>query len=712
MSSTPREIGTLVAVILKANHLPNKRNIGKQDPYCVVSVNGEKQRTKVIKRGGQHPEWDEELRFKLYEDQPVTANGPDGAPPPLPPKDGKKNIKGGSVMKLSCFADDPREPSLIGQTDVDLTEVLTKGETDEWFTLLNKDKFAGKVYLELTFWSNEAPPEKKVVPMPQNNKEYAGPGSFVASDVASDYRHPSSRVVSTGDVYAHSRRQSDSGQSIRPSNSLAQLDLYRPAYEVPEPHHRSRVASFSTLTNDFAELGVDSHRRRESLPPAQSDMFHTRPPSVSYHRATYPPPHGYELSTSDAASMYQYDRPVTPPGPSSDPSTFVNPAPYTLQAPYRPQYEAGPVYNPPPSRGPRYSSGFMPISNSNSSGFVPIPSHPSDPSGFNPPTPAPPSGYPPYPSQTPVPGYAHPLPPSASADFHPHPASSSGFNPPPPAPSGYPPSHMNPSTSYPSQTPAPGYAASLRPSSSVDFHPQPGFPPSQSHYSQFQSQPPLQQYNPPPQTHPTPPSQPGYALSASPSNQSPAASLSHSNSLSSSTGPGSRPLPPPPQFQAAQGYQSYGLPPGAGQPAHPGSYSPTPPGVSTFQENYQPPPPPRPVSLHEASPQLYPGDPQGNLVPPPPPALSPPQSTSPLRRTSLPPTPNYAPLPVPPPPPPPLEYPPPPPPPLPSHIMPPHAQSYYLGPPPRPPTQIDGGQAQWGPPPVPLQNNYVQHGWS
>lgn len=24
----------------------------------------------------------------------------------------------------------------------------------DWFTLMNKDKFAGKVYLELTFWSN------------------------------------------------------------------------------------------------------------------------------------------------------------------------------------------------------------------------------------------------------------------------------------------------------------------------------------------------------------------------------------------------------------------------------------------------------------------------------------------------------------------------------------------------------------------------------
>lgn len=73
-------------------------------------------------------------------------------------------------MRVACYADDPREPTLIGECDVNLKEVLTKGETDgkyaifchyhilipgtEWFTLTNKDKFSGKVYLEMTFWSN------------------------------------------------------------------------------------------------------------------------------------------------------------------------------------------------------------------------------------------------------------------------------------------------------------------------------------------------------------------------------------------------------------------------------------------------------------------------------------------------------------------------------------------------------------------------------
>jgi hypothetical protein len=115
-------------------NLPNKRNIGKQDPYCLVTLNEEKQRTKADKRGGQHPEWDQELRFTLFEEiedfgRPADGNG---SPPPLPPKHSKgpPSIAGGMFMKIACFADDARDPTLIGDTSVDLTEVLTKGETD------------------------------------------------------------------------------------------------------------------------------------------------------------------------------------------------------------------------------------------------------------------------------------------------------------------------------------------------------------------------------------------------------------------------------------------------------------------------------------------------------------------------------------------------------------------------------------------------------
>jgi hypothetical protein len=113
-------------------NLPNKRNIGKQDPYCLVTLNDERQRTKVDKRGGQHPEWDEELRFTLFEEIEDGFGVPGDEPPPLPPKNAKgpPSIAGGMFMKIACFADDARDPTMIGETSVDLTEALTKGETD------------------------------------------------------------------------------------------------------------------------------------------------------------------------------------------------------------------------------------------------------------------------------------------------------------------------------------------------------------------------------------------------------------------------------------------------------------------------------------------------------------------------------------------------------------------------------------------------------
>lgn len=78
------------------------------------------------------------------------------------------------MMKVACYADDAREPDLIGEGLVDLTEVITKGESDgalnltsklwivtysflEWYTLTYKDRFAGKVYLEMTLYSNVSP---------------------------------------------------------------------------------------------------------------------------------------------------------------------------------------------------------------------------------------------------------------------------------------------------------------------------------------------------------------------------------------------------------------------------------------------------------------------------------------------------------------------------------------------------------------------------
>lgn len=428
MTTTAGDIGTLIVVVLKARNLPNKRQFGKQDPYCVVLLNGETRKTKVIKRGGQHPEWDEEIRFTIYEDSEALRGSNDGTPPPLPPKAGRgpRKIQGGKKMTLACFAAD-KEPELIGETTVDLTEALTKGETDEWFTLLNKDKYSGEVYLELTFWSNEPRPEKKATPKHATvNKQYGGPGVFVPSEGSPG--HFQERSGSFQD-----RRRRDSVPSpLLPSNSSMGLDLYNPDYEHTVRARAPRGASVEQLVNDMGELMVSDSRRRDTFPPMQSG-FSARSASTSGHSvasSTSSQVFPVSESKAPAASTSSYvHRAITPVG--HRPHRYSLSSSQTHDIPqYQPAYEHTPTsskssYHPPTRHGPRYSmpvasSGFIPVSSTFDSTLHTthaLTSYGSEPSGL-----APLSanatltlpGYVPHPPHTPAPtGY--PAPPASPA---------------------------------------------------------------------------------------------------------------------------------------------------------------------------------------------------------------------------------------------------------------------------------------------------------
>lgn len=51
------EIGTLVAVVDRAKNLPNRKTMGKQDPYCAMRLGKEAKKTETDRRGGQTPRW-------------------------------------------------------------------------------------------------------------------------------------------------------------------------------------------------------------------------------------------------------------------------------------------------------------------------------------------------------------------------------------------------------------------------------------------------------------------------------------------------------------------------------------------------------------------------------------------------------------------------------------------------------------------------------
>ncbi|KAH7925481.1 hypothetical protein BV22DRAFT_995360, partial [Leucogyrophana mollusca] len=134
--SKDKELGTLVVVVLKARHL-HQPSFYKQDPYAQVAFNGLTKRSKVDPKGGQHPVWDDELRFPVLVDP------------------SEKN----RTIEVSCWKEEPRgEDKLLGQGKVDISETLKTGEFDDWVQLETSGGARGEVYLEMTFYAAAPPP--------------------------------------------------------------------------------------------------------------------------------------------------------------------------------------------------------------------------------------------------------------------------------------------------------------------------------------------------------------------------------------------------------------------------------------------------------------------------------------------------------------------------------------------------------------------------
>ncbi|TGZ78342.1 hypothetical protein EX30DRAFT_366010 [Ascodesmis nigricans] len=150
-------IGTLICVLDRAKNLPNKKKIGKQDPYAVARLAKVAKRTDTDIRGGQVPKWDKELRFPV-------RDSPDY-----------------KTLKISVFNDD-KKVDLIGEVSIRLDKILVKGggTDDGWRVLKCKEKYSGDILVELTFYDlrpkDEPVKEKKAPPPPPPKvKEETGP---------------------------------------------------------------------------------------------------------------------------------------------------------------------------------------------------------------------------------------------------------------------------------------------------------------------------------------------------------------------------------------------------------------------------------------------------------------------------------------------------------------------------------------------------------
>ncbi|CDW98795.1 hypothetical protein [Sporisorium scitamineum] len=315
-SAEPVHKGTLVCVVLKARNLPNKKSIGKQDPYTVLSMGQEQQKTKPDKRGGQHPTWDEQLHFEIYEDMEdaltsASTNGSgSGSKGTSVSSAAAAKAKGGKkVLKVACYADDSKEPEFIGEGIVDLTDTLKTGEFDEWVTIKAKDRYAGEVYLELTFYSSAAPPKKRrpsTQPKMSGTDTYGGAGSFQRID---DARDAASSGSGSGAPPKPAKGKADHPPipaSMRPGGTSASSDLHdRMSSSVSSSNLASslhRPPSATPYSQTMHDLGSTTPRPSSSLANLDAYTPAYAPASISRSTSPVPPSSVYHSAAPTHAS--------------------------------------------------------------------------------------------------------------------------------------------------------------------------------------------------------------------------------------------------------------------------------------------------------------------------------------------------------------------------------------------------------------------------
>ncbi|KAJ8102262.1 hypothetical protein POJ06DRAFT_249221 [Lipomyces tetrasporus] len=260
---TPHEIGTLIAVLIKAKNLPNRRRLGKQDPYCTLRIGQNAQSTKIDKRGGQRPMWNHELRFPVLESD--------------------------EHMKLTILDDNDSRPELIGDSIIDLKSILqsaAKGISDKWHEIHYRQKYAGEVYIEMTFYPNKEhaknmlakyhkqekqlssppapPPHPKRRPLP------ASPGVVNSPPLSSPHSSPKSVASSPPplDYNAAHRRHSSSQQS----------NLHGPSPLSPTgTNSRAGIAITAPLSSHSTDCDGENYVSRT---PSRHEVLYRYDPSV------------------------------------------------------------------------------------------------------------------------------------------------------------------------------------------------------------------------------------------------------------------------------------------------------------------------------------------------------------------------------------------------------------------------------------------------
>ncbi|KAH7193066.1 uncharacterized protein B0J16DRAFT_261885 [Fusarium flagelliforme] len=284
------EIGTLVAIVDRAKNLPNRKTIGKQDPYCAARLGKEARKTTTDVRGGQTPKWDQELRFTVH-DCPDYYQ-----------------------LKLSIFTDDKRT-DLIGESWIDLRAIIVPGggQNDFWQTLTCKGKYAGEIRVEITFYDTRPKPDKPAAKPKQIAPAEPDQGSVKQRTPVKRRPLPSDPV--TGEAPAVSPPASAPTIAPAPAPVPAAAPAPAPSEPPAGPDHRTPPRAHAkqiSHSGNFVPTQSPLQVVEYNTPPSHSSRRQTEQYSTSPHGHVpqeYTTPTRGDASRPSRRSMIAYDEP-------------------------------------------------------------------------------------------------------------------------------------------------------------------------------------------------------------------------------------------------------------------------------------------------------------------------------------------------------------------------------------------------------------------
>jgi hypothetical protein len=305
MSLDGPEIGTLVAVIDRARNLPNRKTMGKQDPYCAMRLGKEAKKTETDRRGGQTPKWDQEIRFTVHESPDYYK------------------------LKCSVFNDD-KKTDLIGESWVDLKEVVVPGggQNDLWHQLQFKGKYAGEIRMELTYYDTRPKDEtvlEKRREKTRNNSQSTAAGSEVGS-----LKHLGPRDIKRRPLPPSPASSSPSQNPLRepalptqqPPQTYEQAVV--PRSQLPMAHFGANGSNHSSLQYQQVQHYAEPHQQPHDHDYDDLQPYEEPAPNHEYTQSIDP---GYLPFDSPSGHSQYNPQPVRQPWEEEERTMSSEPSP-------------------------------------------------------------------------------------------------------------------------------------------------------------------------------------------------------------------------------------------------------------------------------------------------------------------------------------------------------------------------------------------------